>query len=84
MRNVLEFFEKTTIEYPNKIGFTDSSRKATFSEVMKNAKAIGTYLSQEGTKRPVAILIDKSVRCIESMLGAMYAGDFYVVVDVQL
>lgn len=54
MRNVLEFFEKTTIEYPNKIGFTDSSRKATFSEVMKNAKAIGTYLSQEGTKRPVA------------------------------
>ena len=83
MRNVLEFFEKTTIEYPNKIGFTDSSRKATFSEVMKNAKAIGTYLSQEGTKRPVAILIDKSVRCIESMLGAMYAGDFYVVVDVH-
>lgn len=83
MRNVLEFFEKTTIEYPNKIGFTDSDRKATFSEVMKNAKAIGTALAEEGTKRPVAILIDKSVNCIEAMLGAMYAGDFYVVVDVH-
>ncbi|MDE5963961.1 MAG: AMP-binding protein, partial [Eubacterium sp.] len=83
MRNVLEFFEKTTTKYPDKIGFTDSSRKATFSEVMKNAKAIGTYLTQEGTKRPVAILIDKSVSCIEAMLGTMYAGDFYVVVDVH-
>lgn len=83
MRNVLEFFEKTTIEYPDKIGFTDSSRKATFSEVMKNAKAIGTALAEKGTKRPVAILIDKSVNCIEAMLGAMYAADFYVVVDVH-
>lgn len=83
MKNVLEFFEKTTIEYPDKIGFTDSGRKATFSEVMKNAKAIGTHLAKFGTKRPVAILIDKSVNCIESMLGAMYAGDFYVVVDVH-
>lgn len=83
MKNVLEFFEKTTIEYPDKIGFTDSSRKATFSEVMKNAKAIGTHLSKGGTKRPVAILIDKNVNCIEAMLGAMYAGDFYVVVDVH-
>lgn len=83
MKNVLEFFEKTTIEYPDKIGFTDSGRKATFSEVMQNAKAIGTHLSEEGTKRPVAILIDKSVSCIEAMLGTMYAGDFYVVVDVH-
>lgn len=83
MKNVLEFFEKTTIEYPDKIGFTDSSRKATFSEVMKNAKAIGTHLTESGTKRPVAILIDKNVNCIEAMLGAMYAGDFYVVVDVH-
>ncbi len=83
MKNVLEFFEKTTIEYPDKIGFTDSGRKATFSEVMKNAKAIGTHLIGEGTKRPVAILIDKNVNCIEAMLGAMYAGDFYVVVDVH-
>lgn len=83
MKNVLEFFEKTTIEYPDKIGFTDSGRKATFSEVMQNAKAIGTHLSEEGTKRPVAILIDKSVSCIEAMLGAMYAGDFYIVVDVH-
>lgn len=83
MKNVLEFFEKTTIEYPDKIGFTDSSRKETFSEVMQNAKAIGTHLSADGTKRPVAILIDKSVNCIEAMLGAVYAGDFYIVVDVH-
>ncbi|MCM1115786.1 MAG: AMP-binding protein [Clostridium sp.] len=83
MKNVLEFFELTTTEYPNKIGFTDIGRQATFSETMKNAKSIATFLSQYGTKRPVAVLIDKTVNCIDSMLGAMYAGDFYVVVDVH-
>lgn len=83
MKNVLEFFEKTTSRFKDKIGFTDSERKATFGEVMHNAKAIGNHLAKEGSRRPVAILIDKTVNCIEAMLGAMYAGDFYIVVDVH-
>lgn len=83
MKNVLEFFEKTAIKYKDKTGFTDAERKATFGEVMHSAKAIGSFLSDDGIKRPVAVLIDKNIKCIEAMLGAMYAGDFYIVIDVH-
>lgn len=83
MKNVLEFLEKTVEKYPSKIGFTDASRKSTFGEVLTNAKAIGTYLSEYGTRRPVAVLIDKTVNCIDVMLGSLYSNDYYIVVDVH-
>lgn len=83
MKNVLEFLENTANNYPDKVGFTDSVRQATFSQVRDNAKAIGTFLSQYGSRRAVAVLIDKTVNCIDVMLGSLYANDFYVVVDVH-
>ncbi|MCM1285999.1 MAG: AMP-binding protein [Acetobacter sp.] len=83
MKNILEFFEKTTEKYPDKTAFTDRGREESFTGAMKNAKAIATGLLKEGTKKPVAILIDKTVNCIDAMLGALYAGDFYVVIDVH-
>lgn len=82
MKNILEFFEKTVEQYPGKTAFTDRGREESFADAMKNAKAIAACLSKEGNKRPVAILIDKTVNCIDAMLGALYAGDYYVVVDV--
>ena len=83
MKNILEYFEITTCKFPNKVGFTDMNRKATFSDVMAKARSIGSFLAEHGTHRPVAILIDKTVNCIDVMLGALYAGDFYIVVDVH-
>ena len=83
MKNVLEFFEATATRLPDKIGFTDANRKATFSQTRENAKKIGSFLSNYGTRRPVAVLIDKTVNCIDVMLGSLYANDFYIVVDVH-
>ena len=83
MKNILEYFEKTAETYPDKVGFTDSEREATFAEVKLRARAIGSFLAEHGSRRPVAILIDKKVNCMDTMLGALYAGDFYVVVDVH-
>lgn len=83
MKNVLEFFDETVSRHSDKIGFTDSGRAVTFSQAQNNAKAIATFLSKFGTKRAVVVLIDKTVNCIEAMLGALYAGDFYTVADVH-
>ncbi len=83
MKSILEYFEKTVERFPEKVGFTDSGREAAFSEVKQRARAIGSFLAQKGSKHPVAILIDKKVNCIDTMLGALYAGDFYIVVDVH-
>ncbi len=83
LKNILDYFDETVKKYPDKIGFSDEKREATFKEMQTNAKAIGSYLLPEGSKRPVAILIDKSCDCAAAMLGALYAGDFYVVLDVH-
>ena len=83
MKNVLELFEHTVEKFPNKVGFTDENRCSTFSETMEKSKKIGTSLLQYGNRKAVAILIDKNCNCIDSMLGTLYAGDFYIVVDVH-
>ena len=83
MKNILEFFEHTVEKFPNKVGFTDENRCSTFSETMEKSKKIGTSLLQYGNRKAVAILIDKNCNCIDSMLGTLYAGNFYVVVDVH-
>ncbi len=83
MKNILECFEATVSQYPDKIGFIDADREATFFQTMNCAKKIGTRLSDFGRKRAVAILIDKNCNCIDAMLGVLYAGDYYIVVDVH-
>lgn len=83
MKNILEYFEKTVEVYPQKVAFTDSGRKETFLQAQKTSRSIASCLAEQGTNKPVAVLIDKSVNCIEAMLGALYAGDYYVVADVH-
>lgn len=83
MKNILEFFEATTRRLPNKLGFSDGKQEATFAQTMDNARRIGSALAALGTKKPVAIVIDRSCKCVDAMLGVLYAGDFYTVIDVH-
>lgn len=83
MKNILTYFEATVESRPDKIGFSDDKREQTFAQTRDVARRIGTYLSQYGAKRPVAIFIDRNCRCINAMLGVLYAGCFYTVIDVH-
>ena len=83
MKNILEYFEFTERRVPDKTAFIDSNRNASFGETYKNARQIATRLTQFGTKRPIAIFVDKSCNCIDCMLAALYAGDYYTVIDVK-
>ena len=83
MKNILEYLERTAELYPDKTGFTDVSTEATFSQVMSNAKKIACSLKDCPSNSPVAIMIDRSVRCIEAMFASVYAGCFYTVIDVS-
>ena len=70
--------------YPEKVGFTDSGREADLCGGEAARKGHRLLSGRTGKQtHPVAILIDKKVNCIDTMLGALYAGDFYVVVDVH-
>lgn len=70
MKNILEYLEHTAENHPDKIGFTDEQRDVTFSELMQNAQRIAGSLARIGCRKPVAVLIDRNVRCIEAMFGS--------------
>lgn len=83
MKNILEYLEATASAYPDKVGFSDEKQEMTFAQAVNHARVLGTALAAYGKRRPVAVLIDRSCRCIDAMLGTLYAGDFYTVVDVH-
>ena len=93
MKNIIEYLERSASNNPDKIGFTDGDRKVTFAEAALNSQKIACSLKDILAKEetlsdrcpglPVAVIIDRSVKCIEAMFAAVYAGCFYVVIDVN-
>ena len=84
-KNVLEYLEKTAQQFPDKIAVEDESGTVTFSELRTNALAISTHLIESGLNgcEPVAVYMKKSIKAIEALLGILYAGGFYVPLDVS-
>ena len=71
MKNILEYLEKTAEKNPHKIGFKDEKREVSFLQLMNNSKKIAGSLKSLSKNSPVAIMIERSVECIESMFAAV-------------
>lgn len=85
MKNILEFLENSAEKYPAKTAFSEENFSVTYSELLQKSKAVGTAVAEKNySGKPVLIYIDKSVACIEAMLGAVYSGNFYSVIDVHM
>lgn len=83
-KTILQYLEETTKQFPNQIAFEEINRKITYQELNENTKKIGTALTKLNRfNQPIAILLDKSVACIETMLGIVASGNFYTVLDVK-
>ncbi len=86
MRNVLEWLEATSRRLPDKVGLADPDGQMTFSELERAARSAGTWLAREAGVRPrtaVALYLEKSCPALACMLGTVYAGGFYSVLDVR-
>lgn len=85
LKNVLEALEKSCANNENKIIFGESEKEITYGNFVIHAKTIGTSLSQKVNERkmPVMIWIDKTIECLETMMGVLYSGNFYTIVDTK-
>lgn len=82
MKNVLEFLEKSTLKYPDKIAARDPEVADTFMELRDNAMRTGSFfLKYNCVRKPVAVFMEKSVRTLELFMGIVYSGNFYVLID---
>ncbi len=82
MKNVLEFLEKTAEKYSDRAAVEDENMCFKWKDLKKISQGIGTFLCKECTAgKPVAIMAEKSPFTMAAMLGTVYAGCFYVIID---
>lgn len=83
-KNIIQCIEKTIRLYPDKVAVKDRKGEITFSELVKQAKVLATYLlSFKSDNRPVPVFIPKSKEMIVAFLGINYSGNFYVPLDTK-
>ena len=84
-KSIIDVLENTSNKFPEKIAFVDNKREVNYKEFTFNSKKIGTYLSKNTLNKncPVLIFIDKTVNCLETMIGTLYSGNFYTILDVK-
>ncbi len=83
MKNILKYLEATASKYPSKTALEDGDRQVSFLGLMDNSKKIAGSMKHLPRNSPVAIMLDRSAKCVEAMLAAVYAGCFYTVIDVD-
>ena len=85
--NILEYLEKSTQEYPNKIVFTDQEKQIRYSEFLNQSKKVGSYLAlklPDVRNKPIVVFIDRQINNLVAFMGVIYSGNFYVPIDIQL
>ena len=85
-KNVLEYLEHTADRFPDKLAFSDGEEDFTFSRLLRCAQGLGTALARvtERHNAPVCVLVQRSAASVAGLLGALYAGCFYVPLDSQM
>lgn len=87
MKNILEYLEQTCRKVPDKEAFVCEDDRISFAELRERAFSFGMQLSQyaEGTvNRPVCVIGEREIDALVCMLGCVYSGNFYVLVDASL
>lgn len=85
MISVLEYLEAAVETWSNKIAYCDQNSKATFFDVMKKAKIVGSFLQNKiQPRQPIVVLTDRRIVDIEIFLGIVYTGCYYAPIDANL
>lgn len=82
---VTDYLDEAVISYPDKVGFIDSEGKTTFNEFRNYAYSIASVIIQRNLfKKPVAVYLDKSTKCLSAFMGVAYSGNFYTPLDIDM
>ncbi len=85
MITVLDFLEKSAAAFPDQINCEDAEEALSFSEFVARAKRIGTFLCRyHVAHHPIAVFMDNTAASWTAMMGAVYSGNFYVVIDAMM
>lgn len=84
MKSIIEYLEHSASAYPDKAAFADESNVCTFKELMESARKVGSVLAMSNCLcKPVPVMMEKSVSAIKILMGVVYAGGFYIILDAS-
>jgi D-alanine--poly(phosphoribitol) ligase subunit 1 len=85
MNNLVEFFSKTALKFPNKIAVDDDVIRLSFSDldILSNKYAALIRQNTILQKKPICVYLPKSTYCIAAFLGIIKTGNFYVPLDIK-
>ena len=83
--SLIELFEETVRKYPQKVAVIDKDREIAFSDLRGKSLQLASALMALGIgqNRPVGVFLDKSIESVYADLGILYAGDFYMNLDIK-
>lgn len=85
MRSILEYIENSEKKFSNKIAVIEEDKKITYKELVEKSKRIASAIkNSNGIRRPVPILMEKGINALCSFFGAVYACDFYILLNPDL
>lgn len=85
MKNILEYLERSAGKWPEKTACADTDTSMSWSQLRETAARIGSLLLKHHmTHRPVAVYMEKTPACLAAMLGTIYSGCFYTVIDTKM
>lgn len=80
---VLDWLEKQESENGEKIAVRCVDEEISYKMLAKNARMIGSAIMVE-ERRCIVLYMEKSIACYVAMLGVLFAGDFYSVIDTDI
>lgn len=83
--SLIELFEETVKKYPQKVAVIDKDREIVFSDLHRKSLQLASSLMALGIgqNKPVGVFLDKSIESVYADLGILYAGDFYMNLDIK-
>ena len=83
--SLIELFEETVKKYPQKVAVIDKDREIVFSDLHRKSLQLASALMALGIgqNKPVGVFLDKSIESVYADLGILYAGDFYMNLDIK-
>ncbi len=85
MKTVLSLLSETAERFPERAAFEDAACVLSWREIFLRSRQIGTALAKLlPANSPIAICMDKKPETIAVMLGVLWAGCYYTILDCTM
>lgn len=85
MKCVLEYLEKSTKAYPQKIAVIENDKTLTYEELLQLSKIVASSIIELSVMRkPIGIFMEKGINSLVSFFASIYSGCFYSLINPDL